>query len=104
MPHWHYYNNHNLIIILLQLEKAEQETAYLKSDQAYERTYGWSWFLKLHQELQSLGDLDQVSIGQKLAPTVIIAENQFCILLLDLSNLQGAYSNTFTYLKLADLV
>jgi hypothetical protein len=46
--------------VAFQLEKAEQELVYLRTDKAYERTYGWSWFLKLHQELMSLGDLDQV--------------------------------------------
>ncbi len=32
----------------------------MKTDKAYERTYGWSWFLKLHQELKGLGELDKV--------------------------------------------
>jgi hypothetical protein len=32
----------------------------MKTDKAYERTYGWSWFLKLHQELKNLGEIDQV--------------------------------------------
>lgn len=42
-----------------QLRKAEQEIVYLKTDKAYERTYGWSWFLKLHQELKALGKIDE---------------------------------------------
>ena len=44
----------------LKLNKSEQEIVYMKTDKAYERTYGWSWFLKLHQELKALGDIDQV--------------------------------------------
>ena len=42
------------------MEKADREVVYMKTDKAYERTYGWSWFLKLHQELQSLGELEKV--------------------------------------------
>jgi hypothetical protein len=44
----------------LKLEKSEKEVVYMKTDKAYERTYGWSWFLKLHQELKGLGELDKV--------------------------------------------
>ena len=45
------------------MEKADREVVYMKTDKAYERTYGWSWFLKLHQELQSLGELEKVIIA-----------------------------------------
>jgi len=33
-------------------EKVAKEVAWFKRDKHYERTYGWSWFLKLHHELK----------------------------------------------------
>lgn len=33
-------------------DKVAKEVEWFKRDKLYERTYGWSWFLKLHHELQ----------------------------------------------------
>ena len=33
-------------------EKVETEVNWFSRDEQYERTYGWSWFLKLHHELK----------------------------------------------------
>jgi hypothetical protein len=51
---------YNFYCYFIQLEKIKQELEYLEADKEFELSYGWAWFLKLHQELKSLGDIDRV--------------------------------------------
>ena len=42
---------------ILQEEKVAKEVQWFKDHKSFERTYGWSWFLKLYQELHLSGKL-----------------------------------------------
>ena len=42
------------------MDKVKKEMDFFTNVQEFEQPYGWSWFLKLHHELKSLGDLDKV--------------------------------------------
>jgi hypothetical protein len=43
----------SLLIYSMKNGKVAKEVDFFKRSKSYERTYGWSWFLKLHQELKA---------------------------------------------------
>jgi hypothetical protein len=67
----------------LTAEHIQIEAAYLKhaNRQSFERTYGWTWLLKLAQELTSWDDTDARSWSGNLHPLVEAFVNQYILFL-----------------------
>jgi len=57
----------------LSAEKIKKEAEYLREHPAFERTYGWSWLLKLYDELSGRGEEWQ----ENLKPLVEVIEELY---------------------------
>ena len=90
---WHSsVHQHWLLVRLLRLDRAGEltadarralsanltpehlaiETAYLRENPAFERTYGWAWLLRLSDELAAWTDPDAAMWADALAPAVAV--------------------------------
>ena len=74
LKQYHHLKNNKLIRQRLNQQLTKEniltETAFFKTklNGSFERTYGWSWILKLHQELLSWEDKDGKIWAQNLQP------------------------------------
>ena len=58
----------SLLLQNISKENILQEVAYFESDNAYERTYGWTWLLKLASELHTWNDPFARTLEANLQP------------------------------------
>jgi hypothetical protein len=61
----------------LQPKHLKQEAAYLEEHPHFERPYGWSWLLKLDQELAGWKDAEATRWREALAPLAAVIEELY---------------------------
>lgn len=94
------------IIQSLSLENIKEETAYLskKHEAAFERTYGWAWFLKLVQEINQSKSPKIKDLEKNLQPLTDLIVKRYIEFLpkLNYPLRVGTHTNTAFGLTFAD--